>query len=165
MISIAKWFSNMSISGLLLTASIRLSWISNPVLSAWWSMRNSECPPSRWRSKEPSSFLSKSTPHLISCRICSGAPVTTFFTASRSDSQSPATIVSCICLSKSSTSILVTDATPPCARAVFASSRVVLHISATFPFEATLRAKLMPAMPEPITKKSYFFVMAVTYGP
>ena len=35
----------------------------------------------------------------------------------------------------------------------------VLHKIATLPLWATFKAKLIPAIPEPITKKSYFFVI------
>ena len=42
-----KWWLNIVMLGCLLIASMRLSWISAPVLSLWCRMRNSECPPSR----------------------------------------------------------------------------------------------------------------------
>jgi hypothetical protein len=43
---------------------------------------------------------------------------------------------------------------PPCAYEVFDSSRVVLHNKATLPYDAAFKAKLMPAIPLPMTKKS-----------
>ncbi|OPZ95479.1 MAG: hypothetical protein BWY72_02089 [Bacteroidetes bacterium ADurb.Bin416] len=48
---------------------------------------------------------------------------------------------------------------------MFASSRPVLQQSATEPLSATLSAKLIPAKPEPITRKSYFFTITpIVYG-
>ena len=78
--------------------------------------------------------LSKSTPHLISSSICAGASRTTFSTAARSLIQSPAFMVSSMCLSKLSTSRLVTDATPPCAKYVLASSNPLFTDKSNFTF-------------------------------
>lgn len=78
-----------------------------------------------------------------------GASRTTFSTAARSLIQSPAIIVSSMCFSKLSTFKLVTEAIPPCAKYVLASSCPALQISATLlPSLATFRAKLIPAIPE-----------------
>ena len=94
-----------------------------------------------------------------------GALRTTCSTAIGSLNQSPATIVSWMCFSKSSTARLVTEAIPPCALVVFASSSVVLQHSAIlyFSVRATLSAKLNPATPPPIIKKSYFFVIVLIF--
>ena len=166
MISTAKWFSSTSIWGFCRTASISPRWISKPVSSAWCRMRNSECPPSRCRSNCPSSFLSKLTPQLTNSSIPLGALRTTCSTAAGSLSQSPATIVSWICFSKSSTIRLVTEAIPPCAFAVLASSSVVLQHKAILylPVRATLSAKLIPATPPPIIKKSNFLVISSRFA-
>ena len=139
-ISMAKWLSNIVMLGCLRTAFISDSCISAPVLSAWCRMRNSECPPSRCRSNSPFSSRSNSTPQSMSACICDGASSTTFSTALRSLIQSPAIMVSSMCFSKLSTSMLVTDAIPPCAKYVFASSNVVLHTRATLPLSATFSA-------------------------
>jgi len=142
MISTAKWFSRIVMFGWRRTASISPRWISKPVSSAWCRMRNSECPPSRCRSKSPFSFLSKFTPHFTRSRMPCGAFFTTCSTAAGSLMKSPAIMVSLICFLKLSTSMLVTEAIPPCALAVLASSNVVLHTMATLPLpaSATFRA-------------------------
>ena len=66
---------------------------------------------------------------------------------------SPAISVSCICF-QNRLFVLVTEAMPPCAKLVFASSNNVLHNIATLPLWATFKAKLIPAIPLPITIKS-----------
>src|SRR6266487_3608935 len=53
---------------------------------------------------------------------------------------------------------LVTQAIPPCAQAVFVSEPLRFVITATDPCFAAFNAKLRPAMPLPITTKSYSFI-------
>ena len=48
----------------------------------------------------------------------------------------------------------MTAAIPPCAYLVLDSSSLDLVIMKTFPFSATFNAKLSPAIPEPMTRKS-----------
>src|SRR5205807_9362187 len=69
----------------------------------------------------------------------------------------PASSVSRTCSSKESSS-LVTQAIPPWAQAVFVSDPLRFVITATEPCFAALSAKLSPAIPLPITTKSYSFI-------
>ena len=71
-------------------------------------------------------------------------------TATSSHNPAPASSVSCTCNSKLS-SLLHTQATPPCAQAVLESAGARLVMIATLPCAAALRAKLKPATPLPIT--------------
>src|SRR5207245_7940780 len=69
----------------------------------------------------------------------------------------PASSVSRTCSSNESSS-LVTQAIPPCAQAVFVSEPLRFVITATEPCFAAFNAKLRPAIPLPITTKSYSFM-------
>src|SRR5205814_1610543 len=75
-----------------------------------------------------------------------------------SQSPAPASSVSRTCSSNESSS-LITQAIPPCANAVFESAPLRFVITATDPCFAAFKAKLSPAMPLPITTKSYCFMM------
>src|ERR671936_115519 len=57
----------------------------------------------------------------------------------------------------------MTQAIPPCARAVFESAPLRFVITATVPCLAAFRAKVRPAMPLPITMKSYSFMKSEYY--
>src|ERR1051326_3403954 len=67
-----------------------------------------------------------------------------------------------MCSSKES-SVLVTQATPPCAHAVLESTPLRFVIIATRPCLAALIAKVRPAIPLPMTTKSYSFIGAECY--
>src|SRR5213076_1474514 len=60
--------------------------------------------------------------------------------------------------SSNESSLLVTQAIPPCAQAVLVSEPLRLVITATEPCFAAFNAKLRPAIPLPITTKSYSFM-------
>src|ERR1041384_6595329 len=87
----------------------------------------------------------------------SGASVTIVRTTASSQRPPPASSVSRTCSSNESSS-LVTHAIPPCAQAVFVSAPLRFVMTATDPCRAAFNAKLRPAMPLPITAKSYSFI-------
>ena len=93
-----------------------------PVTSCTCRTRRLECPPSRPRSSSRCPEISRSskcTPNSISSlHPLSGPSVTIVRTTASSQSPRPASSVSRTCSSKESSS-LVTQATPPCAHAVF----------------------------------------------
>jgi hypothetical protein len=59
----------------------------------------------------------------------------------------------------------MTAAMPPCAQLVAVSSILDFVTMQTFPCFATLMAKVRPAIPDPITRKSTFFLMTFFKGP
>src|SRR6476660_8904349 len=87
----------------------------------------------------------------------SGPSVTIVRTTGSSHKPTPASSVSRTCSSNESSS-LVTQAIPPCAQAVFVSEPLRFVMTATEPCFAAFNAKLRPAMPLPITTKSYSFI-------
>src|SRR5436305_7022347 len=87
----------------------------------------------------------------------SGPSVTIVRTTAWSHRPAPASSVSRTCSSNESSS-LVTQAIPPCAHAVFVSAPLRLVMTATEPCFAAFNAKLRPAIPLPITTKSYSFM-------
>ena len=87
----------------------------------------------------------------------SGPSITIVRTAASSHRPAPASSVSCTCSSNESSS-LVTQAIPPCAQAVFESAPLRFVITATEPCAAAFKAKVSPAMPLPMTTKSYSFI-------
>src|SRR5438445_5380428 len=87
----------------------------------------------------------------------SGPSVTIVRTTASSQRPAPASSVSRTWSSNESSS-LVTHAIPPCAQAVFVSGPLRLVITATEPCLAAFKAKLNPAMPLPMTTKSYSFI-------
>src|SRR6267378_4343152 len=87
----------------------------------------------------------------------SGPSVTIVRTTASSHRPAPASSVSRTCNSNESSS-LVTQAIPPCAQAVFVSEPLRFVITATDPCFAAFNAKLRPAIPLPITTKSYSFI-------
>ena len=158
--STAIWFSMTSMRGCSEICPSSASSMAMPVESWKWRILRFECPPSLPRSSSLSPFVSrrsKCIPNRMSSAIRSGPPVTTARTASSWQSPAPAARVSWIWRSNES-SPLVTQATPPCAHAVFESARPLLVIRATLPFSAAFRAKLSPAMPLPMTTKSNSFM-------
>src|SRR5436189_4626237 len=90
----------------------------------------------------------------------SGPSVTIVRTTAWSHRPAPASSVSRTCSSNESSS-LVTQAIPPCAQAVFVSEPLRFVITATEPCIAAFNAKLRPAIPLPITTKSYSFMRTV----
>src|ERR1700722_3219369 len=85
-------------------------------------------------------------------------------TAARLQRPAPARSVSSTCDSNES-STLHTLAIPPCAYAVLASSLAALVSTVTLPIAEALIAKIKPAIPPPITRKSLpsgvpFFILS-----
>ncbi len=132
--------------------------ISAPVMSPRWTMRFLEWPPSMPNSKPPA-FESRSNlaPVDMSLSISSGACFTMSSTASLSHRPSPASSVSFTCKAKLSF-FEKTAAIPPCAKFVFDSSASFLVTRQTLPNSLARSAKLRPAIPEPITRKSDFII-------
>ena len=137
---------------------------SIPVMSWAWTIRFCEWPPSRPRSKSESgsysrdpvgnfSLRSNRTPSSVSSRILSGPFLTTNSTTSLLQRPSPASSVSWIWRSNES-SLSKTEAIPPWAILVLLSIIPFLVTRATLPNAATLRAKVRPATPLPMIKKS-----------
>src|SRR5262249_21268603 len=83
-------------------------------------------------------------------------------TAAGSQRPAPASSVSRICRSKES-SLLVTQATPPCAQAVLESTPLRLVTIATRPFLAVLIANVRPAIPLPMITKSNCLIREECY--
>jgi len=151
--SMAMRWSSRVIFGCCCTQRSSLVLISSPVVSLECRMRRLPWPPSRPRSNSPSFSVSKSTPQLSSSSMAAGASSTMVRTAASSQSPAPASSVSATCSSKVSF-LSITAAIPPWALAELEMRGSLLQRMVTLPYSAARRAKLSPATPLPITRKS-----------
>ena len=149
--SITIVFSCTSISGWRFTVRTIAASHFCPVMSPAWKMRRMECPPSRPRSQEPSSFFANRTPQSIRSRMPAGASDTIFRTTASSQRPAPAICVSRTCSSNESDGS-ATQQMPPCAKLVLQSSRRCFVTSTVRPADARWSALMSPLMPEPTTK-------------
>ena len=163
-ISMANWFSMTSMFGCLCTAFDQA--VLNFCSRIIFMVKNTELGVSAFAVQVKFAFLvlSKSTPHLISSSICAGASRTTFLLRhGHWSSRRQSSCLQCVCRNYPPAGWWRTP--PSLCEVRIGFFQPTLQIRATLPLCATLSAKLIPAIPEPITRKSNFLTIILFISP